>query len=161
MKLVRLLFALVVALFVSLGLFDLGFKLFLHAAHESLQSHANPAPDYAAAVSRFGEIQKIEGPELDPVCRSILLTHGIRTERAIVFLHGYTNCPQQFRELGQIFFDMGDNVLILRLPRHGMADRKVENLSPLKAEELRDCADTSVDIACCGDRSEIGLILPV
>ena len=43
---------------------------------------------------------------------------------------------------------MGDNVLILRLPRHGMADRKVENLSPLKAEELRDCADTSVDIAC-------------
>jgi hypothetical protein len=29
-----------------------------------------------------------------------------------------------------------------------MADRKVENLSPLKAEELRDCADTSVDIMC-------------
>jgi len=28
-----------------------------------------------------------------------------------------------------------------------MADRKVENLSPLKAEELRDCADTSVDLA--------------
>ena len=148
MKLVRLVFALVVALFVSFGLLDLGFELLLHAAHESLQSHPNPVPDYAAAISRFREIQKIEGPELDPVCRSILLTHGIRTERAIVFLHGYTNCPQQFRELGQIFFDMGDNVLILRLPRHGMADRKVENLSPLKAEELRDCADTSVDIAC-------------
>jgi hypothetical protein len=29
-----------------------------------------------------------------------------------------------------------------------VADRKVENLSPLKAEELRDCADASVDIAC-------------
>ena len=43
---------------------------------------------------------------------------------------------------------MGYNVLIPRLPRHGIADRKVENLSPLKAEELRDCADTSVDIAC-------------
>ena len=43
---------------------------------------------------------------------------------------------------------MGDNVLIPRLPRHGVADRKVENLSPLKAEELRDCADTGVDIAC-------------
>jgi len=90
----------------------------------------------------------MEGSDLNPVCRSILLTHGIRTERAVVFFHGLTNCPQQFRELGQIFFDMGDNVLILRLPRHGMADRKVENLSPLKAEELRDCADTSVDIAC-------------
>ena len=29
-----------------------------------------------------------------------------------------------------------------------MADRQVENLSPLKAEELRDCADTGVDIIC-------------
>ena len=90
----------------------------------------------------------MEGSDLNPVCRSILLTHGIRTERAVFFFHGLTNCQQQFRELGQIFFDMGDNVLILRLPRHGMPDRKVENLSPLKAEELRDCADTSVDIAC-------------
>jgi hypothetical protein len=45
---------------------------------------------------------------------------------------------------------MGYNVLIPRLPRHGLADRKVENLSPLKAEELRDCADASVDIGCGG-----------
>ena len=35
-----------------------------------------------------------------------------------------------------------------RLPRHGLADRRVENLTPLKAEELRDCADTGVDIGC-------------
>ena len=146
-KSVRLAFALIVALVVAYGFLDLGFRLLLRTAHESLQSHPNPAPDYAAAVSRFLEIQKFEGPELDPVCRSILLTHGIRTQRAIVFFHGYTNCPQQFRELGQIFFAMGDNVLIPRLPRHGMADRKVENLSPLTAEELRDCADTSLDIA--------------
>jgi alpha-beta hydrolase superfamily lysophospholipase len=147
MKLAWLVLALVVAIFIGFGLLDLGFRLLLHAAHESLQSHPNPAPDYEAAANRFGAIQKMEGPELDPVCHSILLTHGVRTEKAIVFFHGYTNCPQQFRELGQIFFDMGDNVLIPRLPRHGMADRKVENLSPLKAEELRDCADASLDIA--------------
>ena len=120
----------------------------LHAAHESLRSHPNPAADYAEAVNRFQRMQKMEGSELNPVCRSILLTHGIRTERAVVFFHGYTNCPQQFNRLGHIFYDLGYNVLIPRLPRHGVADRKVENLSPLKAEELRDCADTSVDIAC-------------
>jgi alpha-beta hydrolase superfamily lysophospholipase len=148
MKLFRLLVALFVAVFVGCGLLYLGFELFLHTAHESLQSHPDPAPGYAAAINRFQEIQKIEGPELDPVCHSILLTHGMRTERAVVFFHGYTNCPEQFRELGQIFYDMGDNVLIPRLPRHGLADRKVENLTPLKAEELRDCADASVDIAC-------------
>src|SRR5580692_9890336 len=68
--------------------------------------------------------------------------------RAVVFFHGLTNCPEQFRELGRTFYEMGYNVLIPRLPRHGIADRKVNNLTPLKAEELRDCADTGVDIAC-------------
>src|SRR5271165_1627479 len=147
-KLVRPAFALFVTVVVVWGLLYLGFELLLHAAHENLQSHPDPTADYAEAVSRFQRIQKMEGPELNPVCRSILLTHGVRTERAVVFFHGYTNCPQQFSELGHIFYDMGYNVLIPRLPRHGIADRKVENLSPLKAEELRDCADTSVDIAC-------------
>jgi pimeloyl-ACP methyl ester carboxylesterase len=147
-RIARLGFGLFVALLVVWGLFYLGFRLLLHAAYESLQSHPNPATDYAEAVSRFQKMQENEGPELNPVCRSILLTHGQRTEKAVLFFHGYTNCPQQFHELGQIFYDMGYNVLIPRLPRHGMADRKVENLSPLKAEELRDCADTSVDIMC-------------
>ncbi len=147
-RLVRPALMLLVVVLVVWGILYLGFGLLLHAAHESLQSHPDPAPDYAEAVTRFQRVQKMEGPELNPVCRSILLTHGLRTEKAVVFFHGYTNCPQQFRELGQIFYDMGYNVLIPRLPRHGMADRKVENLSPIKAEELRDCADISVDIAC-------------
>jgi alpha-beta hydrolase superfamily lysophospholipase len=147
-KLVRAAFVLFVAVAVFCGLFYVGFELLLHAAHQSLQSHPHPATDYAEAVSRFQRMQKVEGPELNPLCRSLLLTHGMRTERVVVFFHGYTNCPQQFNELGHIFYDLGYNVLIPRLPRHGVADRKVENLSPLKAEELRDCADTSVDIAC-------------
>jgi alpha-beta hydrolase superfamily lysophospholipase len=147
-KMARPALVLSAALLIVLGLLYLCFAFLLHAAHESLQSHPDRSPDYAGAVTRFERIQKMEGPELNPVCRSILLTHGLRTEKAAFFFHGYTNCPQQFRELGKILFDMGYNVLILRLPRHGMADRKVENLSPLKAEELRECADTSVDIAC-------------
>jgi alpha-beta hydrolase superfamily lysophospholipase len=146
--LARLALVLFLVLLVFLGFLYLGFGLLLHAAHESLQSHPDPAPDYTEAVTRFQRLQKIEGPEINPVCRSILLTHGLRTERAVVFFHGYTNCPQQFRELGKIFYDLGYNVLIPRLPRHGIADRKVENLSPLKAEELRECADISVDITC-------------
>jgi pimeloyl-ACP methyl ester carboxylesterase len=147
-RLIRLTLALIVVVVLSLGLLYLGFELLLREAQESLQSHPNPTPDYAAAFSRFQQIQQIEGSDLNPVCHSILLTHGQRTERAVVFFHGLTNCPQQFRELGHIFYDLGYNVLIPRLPRHGIADRKVENLSPLKAEELRDCADNSVDIAC-------------
>jgi pimeloyl-ACP methyl ester carboxylesterase len=147
-QLVRAAFVLFVTVVVFWGLFYLGFELLLHAAHKSLQSHPNPAADYAEALSRFHRIQKMEGSELNPLCRSILLTHGARTERVVVFFHGYTNCPEQFSELGRIFYELGYNVLIPLLPRHGVADRKVENLSPIKAEELRDCADTSVDIAC-------------
>jgi hypothetical protein len=60
---------------------------------------------------------------------------------------------QRFRQLGERFFQLGYNVLIPLLPHHGMADRKLDNLSTLRAEELRDCADTSVDIAAgFGDR---------
>lgn len=139
---------LLVAVLIVLGILYLSFDRLLHAAHETLRAHPFPMADYAAALGRFQQIQATEGSELNPVCRSILLTHGQRTERAVVFFHGYTNCPQQFRELGHIFYELGYNVLIPRLPRHGLKDRKVENLSPLKAEELRDCADTSVDIAC-------------
>ena len=105
-KLARLVFALFVALLVVFLLL-ISAELLLRAAYESLPSHPDPASDYAAAVNRFRELQKMEGSDLNPVCRSILLTHGIRTERAVVFFHGLTNCPQQFRELGQIFFDMG------------------------------------------------------
>src|SRR5258708_39953356 len=108
-KLVRPALVLSVALLVVGGLFYLGFALLLHAAHESLQSHPDPAPDYAEAVTRFQRGQKMEGPERNPVCRSILLTHGLRTEKAVDFFQGYTNCPQQFRELGEIFFDIGYN----------------------------------------------------
>ena len=148
LRLARGVLVLLIVLLVVWGIIYLGFDRLLHAARETLRSHPSPVPDYAVAFHRFQRLQETEGPEVSPVCRSILLTHGQRTERAVVFFHGYTNCPEQFRKLGQIFYELGYNVLIPRLPRHGLADRKVENLSQLKAEELRDCADSSVDIAC-------------
>jgi pimeloyl-ACP methyl ester carboxylesterase len=146
--LVRLGLAQLLAFFVISGLGCAAFNLSLSAARENLQSHPNPARDYGEALSRFRKIQSAEGLELNPVCLSILLTHGKRTKRAVVLFHGLTNCPEQFRELGLIFYGLGYNVLIPRLPRHGLADRRAENLTPLTAEELRDCADTGVDIAC-------------
>jgi alpha-beta hydrolase superfamily lysophospholipase len=147
-KLARMALVSLIAIFIVWAILSLAFNGLLHAAQETLRSHPAPIADYAAALNRFQQIQEMEGSDLNPVCHSILLTHGQRTGRALVLFHGYTNCPRQFRDLGHIFYDLGYNVLIPRLPRHGLADRKVENLSPLKAEELRDCADTSVDIAC-------------
>jgi alpha-beta hydrolase superfamily lysophospholipase len=61
-------------------------------------------------------------------------------------VHGYTNCPQQFRELGKRFFERGDNVLIAPLPHHGLADRMNTAQSKLTAGEMAAYADEVVDI---------------
>jgi carboxylesterase len=64
-----------------------------------------------------------------------------------------TNCPRQFLELGDAIHTTGANVLILRVPRHGIADESgraiggVGNVGGLTAAELSAYADDAVDIA--------------
>jgi pimeloyl-ACP methyl ester carboxylesterase len=120
-----------------------GGRLLLREAGKNLMSHAAPARDYAEAVARFEKLRSGEESAVNPLARSILLTHGVRTEKVIVFFHGYSSSPQQFRQLGERFYQLGYNVLVPLLPHHGMADRKLDNLSRLRAEELRDCAPVS------------------
>jgi carboxylesterase len=50
-----------------------------------------------------------------------LMTHAKKVDRAIILVHGYTNCPQEFHELGQRFYAVGYNVLIAPLPHHRLA----------------------------------------
>jgi esterase/lipase len=108
-------------------------------------------------LSRFNKIQSREQQQVNPLARSILLTHGYRTAKVILFFHGYSSSPPQFRALGEEFFRMGYNVIIPRLPGHGMADRKLTNLSNIQPEELRNCADENVDIAIgLGEKVYVG-----
>lgn len=117
-------------------------------ATRGLDSRPNPTSTYEEALKRF---EAFVGPEpesaLLPECRSILLDHGTKRPRVAVLLHGLTNCPQQFRELATRLHADGWNVLVPLLPRHGRADRLSENLTPMKAEEMRELSDTAVDIA--------------
>ncbi len=120
-----------------------------HSSIDSLTEHTdNPATDYDSAIARFAEVQATEDDTINPVCRSKLLTHGARTEHVIVLIHGITNCPEQFAAFAPLFFERGYTVLIPRMPRNGLADRMTDELKNLKAEELRDCTNTMVDIAC-------------
>ena len=84
---------------------------------------------------------------MNPLCRLQLMTHNKKTERAIILVHGYSSCPQQFHKLGQRFYDAGYNVLMAPLPHHGLADRMTNAHSRLTAEELAAYADQTVDIA--------------
>jgi alpha-beta hydrolase superfamily lysophospholipase len=112
-----------------------------------LQSHPDPAYDYDDALRRLGELQAGDGDDVNAVCRSRGLLHGHKTERAIILVHGLTSCPQQFARLGEAFFERGYNVLLPRMPRHGLADRMTTELGHLRAEELRTFGDAVVDIA--------------
>lgn len=112
-----------------------------------LVSHSNPAQSYAEAVQRIQTLQANNASKMNPECIAQFMTHGQKTEKVIIFVHGYTNCPAQFKELGERFYDLGYNVLIAPLPHHGLADRMTDEQGHLKAEELAAYADQMVDIA--------------
>lgn len=113
----------------------------------AMQPHPQPAKTYEEALGIFENLRSQEPPGMNPDCRSRLLTHGNKTGRAIILVHGYTSAPPQFLALGQLFFEKGYNVLIITLPRHGLADRMTMAQGKLKAEELAAYADRTVDIA--------------
>jgi carboxylesterase len=71
------------------------------------------------------------------------MSHGVRTERSIVFYHGFTNSPVQFAELGRRFFQQGYNVYIPRYPYHGYLDRMTTALVKFTADELEATAITA------------------
>ncbi|HSS94927.1 MAG TPA: alpha/beta fold hydrolase [Candidatus Dormibacteraeota bacterium] len=97
--------------------------------------------EYSAGMRLATSIASLDGPNVNPKCHTRLYTHGHRTERALVLLHGFTNCPQQFDALGEHFFELGWNVFIPRYPRHGYSDRLTESLAELRAEHLAALAN--------------------
>jgi len=112
------------------------------------------AGEYEGAVDIGASIQALEGPNANPACRTRLYTHGHRTERALVLLHGFTNCPAQFDALGRQWFERGWNVLIPRYPRHGYSDRLITSIAaglasismnqrPSARHTARSCAPTT------------------
>ena len=109
----------------------------------------NPVGDYQEALSRIQEVQAEEArlPDLSPECSTILMTHENRVENAIVFLHGFTSCPEQFAALGEEYFDQGYNVFIPRQPRHGLQEFDGAPLKGLTAEELASFGTQVADIA--------------
>ncbi len=134
---------------VLVGLLVIGLAIFLlrPVSDAGLESHPNPAADYAEAERRIAAIRERDAQRLIPDARIKFLTHGERTERAIVLVHGYTNCVRQFVKLGDRFFERGYNVLIANLPHHGLPDRMTDDHARLTAEELAAYGDEMADIA--------------
>ncbi|HEV2140946.1 MAG TPA: alpha/beta fold hydrolase [Candidatus Dormibacteraeota bacterium] len=101
---------------------------------------------YAEGIRIAKTIKDLDGPNVNPVCQSRLYTHGHRTERSLVLLHGFTNCPQQMDALGKQLFAQGWNVFIPRYPRHGYTNRLTDAIAELRAEHLVALASRSVEV---------------
>jgi carboxylesterase len=121
-----------------------------------LESAPDPAEDYEEALRRFDKILADEEAIVNEASGSHLMTHGNKTQRVYVLIHGTTNSPLQFVELGDILHARGHNVLILRMPYHGLKSHLVSELKSLKAEDLRAYADQTIDIVVgLGDEVDV------
>jgi carboxylesterase len=119
----------------------------LPVARAPFALHTEPVADYAAARSRATELLASPPAGVRPECLSTILDHGRRTRDAFVLLHGYTNCPAQFRAFAEQLFQRGANILVLRLPHHGLADRMTSEPAQLTAQAMLDSANLAVDLA--------------
>ncbi len=108
---------------------------------------------YSEGIRIARAIKDLDGPNVNPLCRTRLYTHGRRVERALVLLHGFTNCPQQMDALGHQLFERGWNVFIPRYPRHGYSDRLNTSIAELRVEHLIALANRSAEVgAALGER---------
>lgn len=129
--------AFLVVLFLSLKPIKIG----------TLISNPRPSQSYQESIIRIQELQKHAPKELASTGHLILMDHGQKVEKAIVFFHGFTSSPRQFKDLGERFYQRGYNVYIPRIPHHGMNDQRRSHLDELTAEKLVQTCDEAVDIA--------------
>jgi len=102
--------------------------------------------NHSEAVARVREIQAAE-QGLNPVCGYGLLDQGRRTDRAIVLIHGFTSCPKMYDPLAEELAATGANIVIPRLPLHGLADRMTDELRHLSATEMAATVSEALEIA--------------
>lgn len=135
---------LIVLIVLAIPVFYLFFK---PLRTEGLTRSGKAVQSYAEALERAKGLDVKEMGRLSPVGETVLLTHGKQTEWAVVLLHGYTKSPHEFLTLGQMLYGKGYNVLLPRLPHHGLADRMSTDQAALTAEEITMFANEAVDVA--------------
>lgn len=103
---------------------------------------------YTHALARLAAIERGEDdPRINSVCRGYALTHGARTARCTLLLHGYTNCPQQFRRFAALLHARGQNVYVPRLPHHGLVNRLSPDQARITGRDLLRALDEGLMIA--------------
>ncbi|MFN2527405.1 MAG: alpha/beta hydrolase [Candidatus Baltobacteraceae bacterium] len=105
------------------------------------------ATTYAEAQELLVGFLERDHDRVGELGRTIVLSHGTRTKRAAVLLHGMAASPTQFLDFAKMLHERGYNVLVPRLPRHGYTDRLTEALADLSAAQLKDVTTQALEIA--------------
>ena len=112
------------------------------------RSAPHPARDDREAMEKFSGLEKIESTlPLASEGKSRLFTHGKKTGRVFVLLHGLTNCPEQFVPLARVLFQSGANVVIPRARYAGYSDTMNDVQGLQSGQDLLDQAAGGLDIA--------------
>ncbi len=108
-----------------------------------------PARDFEEAEARFAALCRLdENPLIAVWGRSRAFLQQRKTRLAVVFVHGFTNSPQQFVPLAETLSGRGHNVIVPRLPGHGAVDRIGRRLAAgARVETWLASLEESVDIA--------------
>jgi esterase/lipase len=104
-------------------------------------------PTYEEAAGMIGELLQNDRPDVQAVCRHRALLHGRKTPRVYVLMHGLANCPRQFLEIGETLHAQGSNVLVPRLPYHGLENRMTAEYKRLNLERLAGWTGHVLEIA--------------
>ncbi|MCL4473868.1 MAG: alpha/beta fold hydrolase [Actinobacteria bacterium] len=112
-----------------------------------LVSHQDTAVSYSDSAQRIQAVKDAESGQVCDICGTRFYTHGDRTQKAVVLIHGLTNSPRQFEEMGVKLYNDGYNVLIPRMPYHGLTTHTVSELGNLKTSDLQVFADSVADMA--------------
>ncbi len=99
--------------------------------HDDPALAPQPAESFDEALARFDLIAARDDDGIAPRCRSALLHHREATDRVLVLLHGFTNCPAQWAGVATDAFERGYTVLVPRAEGHGRVDLAPHGLSKL------------------------------
>ena len=102
---------------------------------------------FSQALEQIAAIQAAEAARAQIRWPSLALLHAGPADRAVLFFHGFTSSPEQFRPLGELFFARGWNVFIPRQPRHGLERRDGALLAGYTQKSALAFARRSFDLA--------------
>lgn len=114
---------------------------------ESLRFRSSPSLSFEESLRRIEDLKDADPVNTDLHGHTLAMHYNKKSDKVIVFFHGFTSSPRQFDALAEKFFEMGYNVLIPRVPHHGLEKKMKKELNRLTAEEMRLLTDESIDIA--------------